>query len=80
MWVTQEAVRGRGPGEMKPDQNAPYVYSYAHFVNCFGFVFVGLRVDRRKESSGRGGGKCWMLSEILLFGVSNKLEGMTEAC
>ena len=43
-------------------------------------TFVALRVDRRKESSGRGGGKCWMHSEILLFGVSKKLEGVTEAC
>ena len=40
MWIKWEV--GGWSGEMKPDQNAPYVCSYGHFVNCFEFVFVGL--------------------------------------
>ena len=42
-------------------------------------MFLALRVDG-SQSLGRGGGKRWMHSEILLFGISNKVEGNIEAC
>lgn len=32
------------------------------------------------ESLGRGGGECRIRSEMFLLGVSDKVEGNTEAC
>lgn len=39
-----------------------------------------LGIDETGESSGRGGGECRNPSEMVLLGVSNKVEDNTEAC
>ena len=43
-------------------------------------IVLALGVDETGESLGRGGGECWIRSEIFLSGVSNKVEENAEEC